>query len=101
MLGYRFGETLRLYGGPTWSIMINEETKSESLFTDRLKHSYNRATIGYQAGLGVDISRLLIDLKYENNLSALGNTVTDPVTGTTFETDSRNAQLILSLGLRF
>ncbi|MFC2123409.1 porin family protein [Bacteroidota bacterium] len=101
MLGYKFGDTFRLYAGPAYSMIIKEKTTSESSFAEQLKHSYSKGTLGYQAGLGFDISKLLIDLKYENNLSALGESVTDPITGTTFNTDSRNAQLILSLGFRF
>ena len=101
MVGYKFGDTFRLYAGPTLSMIINEKTTSESSYIDQLRHTYNSGTLGYQAGLGFDISKLLIDLKYENNLSALGESVTDPITGTTFNTDSRNAQVILSFGLRF
>ena len=101
MVGFKFGNTFRLYAGPTYSMILNKEITGGSDFTKQLNHSFNHGTLGYQAGLGCDISKLLIELKYEDNLSALGESITDPITGTTFNTDTRNAQVILSLGLRF
>ena len=101
LLGYKFGNTFRMYGGPVISLLQSEKTYINNKRVQGLMPDFSKGTIGYQAGLGLDISRLLIDLKYENNLHALGESLTDPFTGTTFNTDTRNSQIILSLGLRF
>lgn len=59
----------------------------------------NNVTFGVQGGLGIDISKLTIDLRYETNLSSLGNGIT--VDGKTYDYDKRASQISLSLGILF
>jgi opacity protein-like surface antigen len=100
MAGFFLGKSFRIFVGPTFSYLISEEIKGTELISD-IRQNYNQATIGYQAGLGFDISRLTIDLKYEGNLSSLGESVAIPVINETFSTDLRNPQVIASIGFRF
>jgi hypothetical protein len=58
-----------------------------------------KATWGYQAGIGFDIWKILIDLKYEGAVS--GRETTINFKGKDFTLDNRSSQLILSLGYRF
>lgn len=99
MAGLTLGKFFRIYVGPTFSYLISENIDGKDWFSE-IKQDYNSATIGYQAGIGLDISKLTIDLKYEGNLSKLGDAITIPTTNTSFNTDMRNPQIILSVGLR-
>ncbi len=99
MVGYYVAGPLRIFVGPSFSYLISDKFEVSGL--EELEQEYNNATIGYQAGLGLDISRIIIDLKYEGNLSKLGDNVTIPGTTETFSTDLRNPQFILSVGFRF
>jgi len=92
MLGFKLGNIFRVQGGPVGSFLLNSKF-SEELETDPIPE-YNDATIGYQAGIGLDIANMIIDLKYEGSLSKQSERVAG------LDTDQRQNQLILSLGLR-
>ncbi len=96
MVGYKLG-TLKLQAGPVASVLINDKSGLTSLTGFDLL--LRRATIGFQAGFGFDISKLSFDFKYEGNLSRLGGGI--EVGGTEFEFDSRARHLIFSIGLFF
>lgn len=92
MLGFKMFKFFRIQAGPIASINIDSELKDAADVVQDV--DYKQATIGYQAGLGLDIGKLIIDAKYE---SSLGN-VTDNVGG--FQTDQRVSQWILSVGFK-
>lgn len=99
IFGRRFGP-VRVGVGPVGTIML--ATKSElDDFDDELniEEQFNSATFGYQAGVGLDIKFIAIDLKYEGNLSKLGDGIR--VAGQDREFDSRSRQFIVSLGIFF
>jgi hypothetical protein len=88
MLGLRFAEVFRVQAGPVASFLLSSDWDGNP------DVDFNSTTIGYQAGIGLDIANLIIDLKYEG---PLGNTA-DRIAG--FNTDLRQNQIILSLGFR-
>ncbi|MEB2781653.1 porin family protein [Algoriphagus sp. C2-6-M1] len=92
MVGFKFFKVLRVQAGPIASININSEIKDAM---DTVQDAdYKDATIGYQAGLGLDIGNLIIDAKYESSLNRISGNVGN------FETDQRTNQWILSVGFR-
>ena len=91
MLGTRFLKVFRIQAGPTLSLLL--DAKAEGLEED-IKSGYNDATIGYQAGVGIDLWSLILDLKYEGNLSTFGAELFG------FETDQNNNQWIVSVGFK-
>ena len=96
MLGYKFGPA-RLQVGPIASIII--DSKSVLLDYDNYEEEFNGATWGYQVGVGLDIKKITIDVKYEGNLSKLGDGV--KIGGKTQSFDSRNSQFVATLGIFF
>jgi hypothetical protein len=88
MVGLRFAEVFRVQAGPVASFLLSSDWDGNP------DVDFNTTTIGYQAGIGLDIANLIIDLKYEG---PLGNTA-DRIAG--FNTDLRQNQIILSLGFR-
>lgn len=96
MVGKRFGPT-RLGIGPVGTIMLSTKSELNEL---GLEEQFNSATFGYQAGVGIDLFNFLaLDLKYEGNLSKLGNGVV--IGGQEREFDSRSRQFIVSAGIFF
>lgn len=91
MVGMKFARFLRVQAGPTLSILLDAE--AEGLSED-IKSGYSDATLGYQAGVGVDLWNLVLDLKYEGNLSTFG----DEIFG--YQTDQSNNQWIVSVGFK-
>ncbi len=99
MFGTKFFKLFRLQAGPTASLLLSADAKSNlNGVTEDVKDSYKDATIGYQVGFGVDISKFVIDLKWEGNLSSFGNDLR--LFGQTFQTDQRNRLLTLSVGFK-
>jgi hypothetical protein len=100
MAGFYVAKSFRVYAGPTFSYLISEKSVWNTT-KDVFKQDFQKGTIGYQAGIGFDISTVSVDLKYEGNLSALGKSVSIPGTDVRFATDLRNPQIMLSMGFRF
>jgi hypothetical protein len=92
MAGFKFAEFFRVQAGPTIALILDSSISSSS--SALIEPDYNRATIAYQAGIGLDIANMILDLKYEGPLGKLA----DAYVG--LPTDQRQNQLILSLGIR-
>ena len=78
LFGETFGTSLlnfRIMAGPVYSYVANtdEDIKSniDAAYAD-FGH-YNNSTLGYQAGAGVDVKSITIDLRYEGGLSKLNS----------------------------
>ena len=91
MVGTKFLKVFRVQVGPTISMLL--DAKVEGLEED-IKSGYSDATIGYQAGVGVDLWNLIVDLKYEGSISTFGGELFG------FETDQNQSQWIVSVGFK-
>jgi hypothetical protein len=94
--GVKFGP-LKLQLGPVASVVVN--SKSSLLDRHGIKQTYKGMTIGYQAGVGLELGSLLLDVKYEGSLSKFADGIT--IGGENFDFDQRVNQVILSLGFLF
>ena len=92
MFGFKLADFFRLQAGPIASILI--DYKIEDALQVPMEVDYNNSTIGYQAGIGLDIGNLILDLKYENSLGKISRSTS------AFPTDQRQNQIILSAGFR-
>lgn len=63
------------------------------------KQDFQSLTLGFQAGLGIEIKKILFDVRYEGNLSKFGNHIT--VAGQEYKFDDRPSRLVLTLGIAF
>jgi len=99
MVGYKFGPA-RIQLGPVGTIMLSADPSLDGFMDMNYKEEFNGATWGYQVGVGLDIfKKVTIDVKYEGNLSKLGDGV--KIGGETRNFDSRNSQLVATLGIMF
>jgi hypothetical protein len=96
LVGYKW-EALKFEAGPVASIIISD--KSELMNLTEYDMLLKKATIGFQAGIGFDVSKLALDLKYEGSLSNFSEGIT--VGGKDFKFDPRSRQFIFSIGLFF
>lgn len=98
MLGFKLGP-VRLNAGPSASLLIN--SPKDLIDDPDFKSMYSAMTIGYQAGVGIDILKTLtFDLRYEGSLKKYQNQI-ENLTGTTFNLDDRPNAFLLSFGLMF
>ncbi len=92
MLGVKLGDLFRIQAGPVATVLVNYNL--DDSFQVATNVNYNRATLGYQAGVGLDIGNIILDLKYESSLGRIANSIAG------FSTDQRQNQVILSAGFR-
>ena len=97
LVGVKLGPA-RISVGPTGSFVLSENTDLKEIQPDFELFS-KAMTWGFQAGLGLDISKLSLDFRYEGSLSKLGESFS--VGGTDFALDARPSQWIISVGFWF
>ena len=78
---------------------LNIANASDLVDIDGFSQRFNRASYGYQAGLGFDIWDLRLEVKYEGNLSKFGDHIF--IGGQNFSFDKRPSRVIANLGFRF
>jgi opacity protein-like surface antigen len=88
---------IRLAAGPVASFNLTNRTQLEDL-TGYIPE-IRKAMFGYQVGAGFNLSSFTVDLRYEGNLTKLGDSI--EVGGETINFDRRTNQVILSVGLSF
>lgn len=85
LLGQRFGVGplgIRVNLGPNFSTVLSAKSKGEAKITvggvtnstedeEDIKDNINTFQVGLQAGVGVDISKLSVDLRYQHNFTKL------------------------------
>lgn len=70
MVGRSFFRVARVQIGPVFSLLLSAKEGEKDI-----KEYYNSITIGWQSGVGFDVWKMVIDLKYEGNLSRFGNEI--------------------------
>lgn len=97
MIGAKIGP-LRINAGPALSFLTSAESDVSGTVLD-IKDNYSSTTVGFQAGIGIDILKFVIDLKYEGALSEkFGDAIT--VGANSFATDERSNQIVLGIGFK-
>lgn len=97
IVGTKLGP-FRMGVGPVASIILNKPSETLTVLSQNVETKFNKATFGYQLNVGLDLGKkIALDLKYEGNLSRLGNGMT--IGGNPYKFDSRNNQFILGLAL--
>jgi hypothetical protein len=89
ILGLKLGP-VRIGAGPVATFAIS---KPEDAFEQSLKD----ATFGYQAGIGLDIGSISVDLRYEGPFGQYAESVT--IEGNTYQADARSSMFMLGLGV--
>jgi Outer membrane protein beta-barrel domain len=89
LVGFNFLRVARVQAGPVASMLLTAKQEGRTI-----KEYYDSSDWGYQAGLGVDIGALTVDVRYER--------ISRDFTNTSQQTDGkvRNEQFLVSLGLK-
>lgn len=96
MTGLKFGP-LRLQAGPVGHVFVN--SKSELLAVDGYEQKFSQMTWGYQAGVGLDLWKFVIDIKHQGSFNYAGDHIS--FFGRDYAFDSRAGQTVFSLGYTF
>ena len=96
MLGFK-SSILRLNAGPVAHIHLN--STSDLLKIEGYSQQFERLRYGWQAGIGIDFWKIMLDLRYEGNFSKFGDHIT--IDGRKYSFSDRPARLIGTIGLLF
>ncbi|MDR2206091.1 MAG: PorT family protein [Flavobacteriaceae bacterium] len=100
LLGYNLlGETLGIFIGPVASYNITSEKDFEG-FQEKIK---NQFTVGYQFGAQAQISKLIVNARFEGAFGKDTRSFLDKVSGGNYEVqyDNRPSLFIIGLGYKF
>ncbi|MCX2739423.1 porin family protein [Pontibacter anaerobius] len=89
LVGFNFLRVARVQAGPVASTLLTAKQEGRTV-----KDYYDSSDWGYQAGVGVDIGALTVDVRYER--------INRDFTNTTQQTDGKvkNEQFLVSFGLK-
>lgn len=74
LIGIKATENVRLMVGPVATFLINEnQTFLQNIGLASQSEGFRKAILGYQAGVGFDISKMRLDLRYEGNINDVFN----------------------------
>lgn len=96
MMGFKFGP-LRLQGGPVGHVFIN--SSSELFDISGYEQKFDEFTWGYQTGIGLDIWKLMFDVKYEGNFNNLGSHFS--IKDQDFQFSQTPERIVFTLGYKF
>ncbi|MBF8963501.1 PorT family protein [Pontibacter sp. FD36] len=89
MAGISIANLVRIQAGPVASNLLSARQEGQSI-----KSFMSGSDWGYQAGIGLDIQRLTVDVRYER----INRNYSDPSIQSNY--DLANEQILLSLGLK-
>lgn len=92
MAGFRLLKIIRVMAGPIASFNIDSSLENAGKTVQNIE--FKNATLGYQAGVGVDLGNLSFEGKYEGGLSKFTENVG------TYTADNRINQWVLSVGFK-
>jgi len=97
LVGAKLGP-IRLNIGPVGSVIINQSNEGSTAPTDYELYLQSM-NWGWQGGIGLDLTKLSLDVRYEGSLSDLSDSVPEGLQG--YNMDPRPSQWIISLGWWF
>lgn len=96
LFGTKFGP-LRVNAGPVATIILSNTNIVDNV--SGLDQDMDKANWGLQAGVGLDISKISLDARYETSISKLGSAY-NTTTGSKVNFGSRPQQFIFTLGVK-
>lgn len=96
IVGYKLGP-LHLEAGPVGHAYLASKTEMEIL--DQFQKRLNNFNLGYQAGVGLDILRLVLDIRFEGNFNDLGEYI--HIGGNQLQFSQNSNRWVLTIGYSF
>ncbi|PSR06156.1 MAG: hypothetical protein BRD49_01960 [Bacteroidetes bacterium SW_10_40_5] len=97
MAGKRFLKVIRFNAGPVFSFHLSDNVDIDE--DKNMNFKYNDLTVGLQGGIGFDIWKIVLDARYQWNISKLTNNI--KYDGTEFDTQLKSNFFLFEIGYRF
>lgn len=86
----------RLYAGPVGHYFLHSTSSLKTI--DGVSEEFKTLKYGYQAGFGIQLAGLMVDLRYEGNFSKFGDHII--IDGEPFEFSQSPSRVMLSLSFK-
>ncbi len=96
MMGWKLGP-LRFQAGPVGHVFLDSEADFSDL--EDYDPEFSKFTMGWQAGLGLDIWKIILDFKYEGSFQKFGDHLV--FNGEDYQFDENPGRFVASVGLFF
>ncbi|WP_341225787.1 porin family protein [uncultured Arcticibacterium sp.] len=74
LVGVKVGDVVRVQAGPVATFLVNKDDGFfENLGIQNNDDEFRKAILGYQLGVGFDIKRIRLDMRYEGNVNDVFN----------------------------
>ena len=97
MAGLKLGP-LRAQAGPVARIFLGSDEELANVIDD-FQNDHDRVKIGYQAGVGLDLWRVQLDLRYEGSLRHFGDDIS--IAGQDIGLDNKAGRVVATVGVSF
>lgn len=100
LLGFKIA-FFRMNLGPNFQFLVDAKQDADSDAAkdpNFSKDNYEKSAVGYQAGVGFDLMKLSLDVRYDGGFGSLGKEVN--VAGQNFDYSTRASMWQLSLGFK-
>lgn len=96
LLGFKF-LAARIYAGPSLMILAGANQTGEITLKDPdfAKSNYETTAFGFQAGLGADLGKITLDIRWDTNITNLGKTINTSSGSKNYDTNARMVQFSL------
>lgn len=101
LIGYKL-LFARVNFGPNFQFLAGANQKAEGTAIDRnfSKDNFKSSNIGYQAGIGFDLSKITLDIRYDGVFGNAGKKIIDAA-GNTIDYSTRPSMLQFTIGFKF
>ena len=86
----------RIYAGPVGHYFLHSSSELKTI--DGLKEEFKKLTYGYQAGAGIQIAGISVDLRYEGNFNKFGDHII--IDGDPYHFSGTPSRFLLSVGFK-
>lgn len=92
----------RAYIGPNFQFLLQASQSGTASLKDAnfKKSNFNSSTVGLQAGIGVDLGKIVLDLRYDGSIGNMGKKVVS-TTGTQLDYSTKSRMVQLTIGYKF
>lgn len=92
----------RAYAGPNFQFLLKANQSGDASLKDANfnKSNFNSSTVGIQAGIGVDLGNIVLDLRYDGSLGDMGKEVIS-ATGQQLDYSTQSRMVQLTIGYKF
>lgn len=100
MFGQKIFKVVNISAGPNFQFLVNQDLSTSNSNVIG-KGNYNNFVLGAQVGLGAEIKKICLDIRYDFSVNSIGNAAVDVNNTQNANLSSRASMLQFTVGYKF